>query len=144
MTTTEEQGRQEHEAGLRDWARGMTTLVAATELLIRTGFAQPWHPWVHYDEQRQRPWIAFDEIPDLIGAKSGGEQRLLMIAASLGGSVKIALGEEVAGLDRQRTELVSIALIHAAGFTEPTSDIVFEDDQPKRITVPPLANWPQD
>jgi len=140
MTITDE---QEHEAGLRDWARGMTTLVAATELLIRTGFAQAWRPWVHYDEQRQRPWIAFDEIPDLIGAKSGGEQRLLTIAASLGGSVKIILGDEIAGLDRQRTELVSIALIHAAGFTESTSDFVFEDDQPKRVTVPPLASWPQ-
>jgi len=54
------------------------------------------------------------------------------------GSVKITRGDEVAGLDRQRTELVSIALVHAARFTEPTSDAVV-GDQPKRITAPLLA-----
>jgi len=139
MTTDE----QQHASGLRDWARGSTTLVAATELLIRSGFAQEWRPWVHYDEDRQRPWIDFDEIPDLIGGKSGGEHRLLMIAASLGGTVPIVLGDKVAGLDRVRTELVSIALIHAAGFTETTSDFVFEDDKPHRVDVPPLASWPE-
>jgi hypothetical protein len=133
---------QQHAAALRGWARGSTTLVAATELLIRSGFAQAWRPWVHYDEQRQRPWIAFDEIPDLIGTMSGGEKRLLSIAASLGGTTSIVLGDEVAGLDRIRTELVSTAIIHAAGFTETTSDVVFEGDQPKRVSVPPLASWP--
>jgi hypothetical protein len=134
---------QQHIAGLREWARGSTTLVAATELLIRSGFAQKGRPWVHFDEERQRPWIDFDEIPDLIGGRSGGEKRLLRIAASLGGaSTSIVLGDEVAGLDRFRIELVSIAIIHAAGFTETTSDLVVVDDQPKRISVPPLASWP--
>jgi hypothetical protein len=32
---------------------------------------------VHFDDQQHRPWIDFDEIPDLIGGKSGGEKRLL-------------------------------------------------------------------
>jgi hypothetical protein len=135
---------QLHADALREWARGSTTLVAATELLIRSGFAQKGRPWVHYDEERQRPWIDFDEIPDLIGGKSGGEKRLLRIAASLGGSsTSIVLGDEVAGLDRFRIELVSIAIIHAAGFTETTSDIVLEDGEPRRINVPPLASWPE-
>lgn len=52
------------------------------------------------------------------------------------------LGDQVAGLDRFRTELVSIAIVHAAGFTEATSDVVFVDGQPKRVSVPPLASWP--
>lgn len=136
MTSDDEQ----HASALREWARGSTTLAAATELLIRSGFAQEGRPWVRYDQQHQRPWIAFDEIPDLIGVMSGGEKRLLSIAASLGGSASIVLADEVAGLDRLRTELVSIAVIHAAGFTEPTIDFVAGDDQP--IEVPPLASWP--
>lgn len=133
---------QLHADALREWARPVTSLVAATELLIRSGFAQDWRPWVRFDEDRQRPWIAFDEIPDLIGAMSGGERRLLSVAASLGGSTSIVLGDQVAGLDRFRTELVSIAIIHAAGFTEPTSDFVWEDGEAQHVMVPPLASWP--
>ena len=135
---------KQHADSLRAWARGSTTLVAATELLIRAGFAQERRPWVHYDELGRRAWIDFDEIPDLIGGMSGGEKRLLRIAASLGGSAPIMLGDEIAGLDRQRTELVSVAIVHAAGFTETTSDIVIEDDEPTRISVPPLAQWPDE
>ncbi|MEO7015108.1 MAG: hypothetical protein ABI067_01030 [Leifsonia sp.] len=132
----------EHLAGLREWARGMTTLVAATELLIRAGFAQDWRPWVHYDELARRPWVNFDEIPELSGGMSGGQRRLLNIAASLGGTTPIILADEVAGLDRMWTELVSIAIVHAAGFTKTTSDVVMEDDKPTIISVPPLAQWP--
>lgn len=138
--TTDEQ----HATALRGWASGSTTLVAATELLIRAGFAQEWRPWVFYDELARRPWINFDEIPELIGGMSGGEQRLMRIAASLGGTTPIVLGDEVVGLDRRLTELVSTAIIHAGGFTEPTSDIVIVDDQPQRVTVPPLAQWPDE
>ena len=134
----------QHEAALREWAAGITALVAATELLIRTGFAGEGRPWVRYDEIARRPWIAFDEIPALIGGMSGGQRRLLRIAASLGGNLPIVLGDEVAGLDRLWTELVSIAIIHAAGFTETASDVVIEDGKPTIISVPPLAQWPTD
>lgn len=133
---------EQHAAALREWARGSTTLVAATELLIRAGFAQDWRPWVRYDELARRPWISFDEIPELFGGMSGGEKRLLSIAASIGGTTPIALGDEIVGLDRRLTELVSIAIVHAAGFTETTSDLVVEDGEPQRISVPPLAQWP--
>lgn len=133
----------EHEEALRGWARGMNTLVAATELLIRTGFAGNERPWVRYDELAHRPWIDFDSIPELIGGMSGGEQRLLQIVASLGGTSPIILGDVVAGLDRKIAELVSVAIAHAAGFTVPTSDVVTEDDGPHIITVPPIAAWPE-
>ena len=104
----------DHATALRQWARGSTTLVAATKLLIRAGFAQKSRPWIHYDEDARRPWIDFDQIPDLCGAMSGGEQRLLRIAASLGGTTPIILGDEAVGLDRRWTELVGIAIVHAA------------------------------
>ncbi|HWU46672.1 MAG TPA: hypothetical protein VN133_07955 [Humibacter sp.] len=132
----------QHADALREWARGSTTLAAATELLIRAGFAEEGRPWIHYDELARRPWINFDEIPDLIGGKSGGEQRLLRIAASIGGTTPIVLGDEVVGLDRHLAELVLIAMTHAAGYTEATSDLVWEGEEPRRIMVPPLAQWP--
>lgn len=71
-----------HDA-LREWARGMTTTAAATELLIRAGFAKAGSPWVHIESDPA--WIDFASIPDLIGGLSGGQQRLLRIAASIGG-----------------------------------------------------------
>lgn len=132
-----------HPDGLRDWARGSNPLMAATELLIRAGFAQEDRPWVHYDEFAKRPWIDFDAVPDLIGGMSGGEQRLMRIAASIGGTTPIMLGDEVAGLDRRLTELVSIALIHAAGFSVPMSDFASKDGVRQIVTVPPLAQWPE-
>lgn len=143
MTSTNEpMSAAEHEESLRGWAHGSTTLVAATELLIRAGFAQAGRPWIHFDEIARRPWVGFDEIPDLSAGMSGGERRLLRIAASLGGTTPIILGDEVTGLDRKWTELVSTAIVHAAGFTESTSDIVTEGGQPTIISVPPLAQWP--
>lgn len=133
----------EHFASLRKWARGSTTLVAATELLIRAGLAQTTRHWIRIDAMANRPWIAFDEILNLGEDMSGEEKRILRIAASLGGTTPIILGDEVAGLNRMSTELVSIAIIHAAGFTESTSDVVFGDAQPAIISVPPLAQWPE-
>lgn len=132
----------EHATGLRLWARGTTPVVAATELLIRTGFAQSWRPWVRFDDVEKLPWIVFDEIPDLTGGMSSGEKRLLNIAASLGGSTPIILGDELASLDREWAALVSIAVIHAAGFTEPTRAVSHDGDTPTLITVPALATWP--
>ncbi len=132
----------DHEDGLRAWAAGLNPLAAATELLIRTGFAGPEQPWVHYDEVAKRPWIGFDEIPELIAGMSGGERRLLQIAASIGGSTPIILGDELAGLDSGVVQLVTIAVVHAAGYSQSTSDVVYQDGQPRIIPVPPIAEWP--
>lgn len=107
MTTSQE---------LRDWAKGALPLEAATELLLRgfSGrFAEPGWPWMKTDDGR--PWIDFGSIPDEIGGLSSGEQRFLMIAASLGGDdVRISLSDEMS-LDRTLLELVLAAMAHAAG-----------------------------
>jgi hypothetical protein len=57
---------------------------------------------------------------------SGGQQRTVRIAASLGGSTPIILGDLVVGLDRNWTQLVTVAIVHAAGSTELSGDIVLE------------------
>lgn len=133
-----------HLEGLREWAAGLSSLAAATELLIHAGFAGEHWAWVRYDEPAAMPWIAFDEIPDLIGSLSGGEQRLLQIASSLGADTPIILGDLVPGLDRKATELVMVAIAQAAGFTEPSDEAVVQGGEARVVTEPPLALWPED
>lgn len=109
-------------AGLREWASGLYPLEAATELLIRAGFAQSWRPWVapcYPDGDQDRAhwhWIDFEAIPEMIGDMSGGQQRVLRLAASLGaGGVPVSLNDDLSGLDRRLSALVLAAFSHALG-----------------------------
>lgn len=131
-----------HDDQLREWARGMNPLAAATELLIRTGYAQRDRPWVRYDDDRRRPWIDFQAIPELLGGLSGGQQRVLRIAASLGADVPIILADEISGIDRDVVVLVLAAIAHASGTHEPGRSIDFIDGQPRIVAVDALYTWP--
>lgn len=131
-----------HEA-LRRWAAGSHPLVAATELLIRTGWADsPGRMWI--EREGDRYWIDFENLPDHIGAYSGGEQRLLRICASIGGGVPISLNDELPGLDYPTTRLVLAAVGHAAGFAEESVSLEMEGEQLRRVVRAPLASWPDD
>jgi hypothetical protein len=133
----------EHEDALRAWAKGLLPLEAATELLIRGGYAGEGRRWVLYDEERQRPWINFASIPELIGAMSGGQQRFLRIAASLGGDVPVILADELTGIDRDHVELVLAAVAHTAGAHEPGSTIRLDDaGTPTVVRTEALYEWP--
>lgn len=117
---------------LRDWARGVLPIEAATELLIRGGFAQTWRPWVHAQQGiAQGWWIDFAMVPIQAGGMSGGERRFLRIAASLGSdeAPQVVLGDVLPGLDRAKVDLVLAAMAHAAG-THQGSEIVYEDGKP--------------
>jgi len=46
---------------------------------------------------------------------SGGEGRVLRIAASIAGGVPVDLGESVTGLDEDNAVLAAAAVLHAAG-----------------------------
>ena len=135
----------EHEDELRAWAKGLLPLEAATELLIRTGWAGPERRWVHRADDG-RVYVIFSEIPDMIGGYSGGEQRLLMIAASLGADqdapVRISLEDELPGLDREHAQLVLAAIAHAAGFHQPGRSIELVDETPRLVDVDALYTWP--
>lgn len=101
---------------LRDWAKGSLTLEAGTELLLRgfSGrFAEPGWPWMMIDDDR--PWIDFEAVPDGLGGLSGGEKRVLLIAASIGGGAPVSLADVIPGLDRAILDLVLAAMAHAAG-----------------------------
>ena len=107
---------QAHEH-LQAWARGSYPLEAATELLIRAfdgRFVQPGWPWMHPTAGGQ--WIDFAAIPEQAGGLSGGEQRLLRIASSIGSpDVTVNLGDCLTGVDRPTLQLVLAAVAHAAG-----------------------------
>lgn len=114
---------------LRDWAKGSYPLEAATELLIRGGYAQSWRPWV-LERDHEGWWIDFESIPSQAAAMSGGEFRFLRVAASMSGEMPDnPPWDTVSGLDRAKVDLVLAALAHAAG-THQGSEIVYEDDKP--------------
>ncbi|MGO1850861.1 hypothetical protein [Microbacterium sp.] len=131
-----------HYDQLRAWARGMQPLEAATELLIRTGGAEPHFPWILHDGTQDSPWVAFDDIPDAIGAYSGGEQRILRIAASLGSDSPVVLGDEISGLDCDSLRLVLAAVAHASGQHEAGKTVELVDDKPRFVAIDPLYTWP--
>lgn len=128
---------------LRSWAHGMLTLEAATELLIRGGYAEEWRPWIAWDEDRGRHWLDLETLPDQVGGMSGGEQRFLRIAASIGAQESIVVGDEICGLDRTHLQLVLAAVAHAAGMHEPGSIIAFDEGGiPEFVARMPLYSWP--
>lgn len=101
---------------LRAWACGYYPTEAATELLIRAGFARPGAPWVQHDEPRTF-WIDFAAIAHHVDALSSGEQRVLLFAASLSGdrdTPAVRLGDLVS-VDERLLSLMSAALEHAGG-----------------------------
>ena len=131
---------------LRAWAKGMYPLEAATELLIRGGFAQAGRPWVFECDDPAFYGIDFQSIPDNIGGASGGERRFLTIAAAIGSSeVTVNLSDALPGLDRFYMGLVLAAVAHASGTHEGSSP-VFSDDGERIVAFErhtTLYAWPE-
>ena len=85
MNTTTQ---SELHTALRAWAKGIYPTEAAVELLIRTGLASTGDTWVQPGEDPGWWWIDFEGLAGALNEgtpHSGGERRLLSIAASLGG-----------------------------------------------------------
>jgi hypothetical protein len=129
---------------LRSWARGLRPLEAAVELLIRTGNASLDRAWVRFDETSASYWVDFDDIVDHLATKSGGERRLLTIAASLGSArVTVSLSDAIPSLDRTMLKLAMAAVAHAAGQHEPSSVVsIAEDGSLLTTTAEGLFPWP--
>lgn len=132
--------------GLRNWAAGSHAYTAAAELLIRRAFLLN-GPWVEYNADRQWWWFNAEQVHALSGELSGGERRLLSIAASLCDEFPIQLGDAVQGLDRENLSLVLAAIAHAAG-THEQSEMMTEraDDGGLKllgfVNLGPLFPWP--
>lgn len=111
----------EHHDELRARVRGSYTLEAGTEMLIRAfggRFAEPGNPWIDVDPMGGKLWIDFEEIPNHVGALSGGERRFLVLAASVAADVPVGIGEIMDDLDRDLVELALAAFAHASGAHE--------------------------
>lgn len=137
--------------GLRAWAKGMHTLVAAAELLIRSGPPLLTGPWVEHDPERGRYWFNVEAVTEDGGHLSGGERRVLDLAAALASDDHpVALGDAVSGIDRKHLTLVLAAIAHAAGSHE-HSRMVYDGflegtDAPRPVGFEKLDSlypWPQ-
>ena len=129
---------------LRRWARGMYTTEAATELLIRAHngtFASIERPWIKPTDHAY--WIDFPAITEHLDALSGGEQRLLRIAASIGSdeATPVRLGDVLSGLDRPTLRLVLAAVAHAGGSHQHSSLVIDRDGHATITKEPSLFIW---
>lgn len=112
-------------AALRAGAHGLFPAEAGTELLINHA------SWLHRSDFRDRyvhtsAGIADVDWPDVITALdtgdlpcSGGEARILRLAASLTGGIPVNLRDALTGLDTCNIALVSQAVLHADGRPAP-------------------------
>lgn len=107
-----------HEA-LRRWAKGVYPLEAGVELLVRTSnsrFAHPAQPWVQPGDDPGWWWIDVDQMnEDNYSGLSGGETRMLRIAASLLEGRPVDLSRNIPGLDREHFQFVLAAVARANG-----------------------------
>lgn len=138
MTTTSDDAA----AQLRSWAKGMYTTEAGVELLIRSGRVYAGAPWLHAVNGRVA--VDVDELLASSGVLSGGERRLVDVAASLLSEAHpVDLGDAIAGIDRPGVELVLAALAHASGSHEHSGFAYGDDGRPTGIIAhTTLYAWP--
>jgi len=129
---------------LRARAKGTYPEEAATELLLRAfggRFAGNGWGWMQIHEDGT-PWIDFESIPSHIGALSGGEQRFLLLVASLSGAAPAVLGDILSGLDRDLVDLILAAVAHAAGTHDGVEMIHTPDGHATFSRAETLYPWP--
>jgi hypothetical protein len=132
--------------GLRVWAVGVYDQEAGVELLIRAfdgRFARQGCPWIRRGDGSLG--VDVRELVSHLGPLSGGESRVLRIAAALfDGRQKVDhLGDLMAGLDRHHLHLVLAALAHAGGSHEQV-DVSRAGGRLRLVRLPSLVAWPDD
>ena len=131
--------------GLRSWSRGDYAEEAGVELLVRAfagRFIDPNWPWIRPCDRAGWYWVDTDSIPANWGVLSGGERRVLSVAAALIGDLPLDdLGTTLAGLDRTNLELVLAAVSHAGG-SHQHSGLADDDGQLRLLRLPALFGWP--
>lgn len=110
---------------LRAWARGINPDEAAVELLIshatflrRAGFTSRFistHAGSDGTALAAIDWAAAITALDTTLPCSGGEQRMLRLAASLGDGIPVNLRDALTGIDSHGIQLLMQAVLHAAG-----------------------------
>jgi hypothetical protein len=122
-------------AALRSCARGIHPLEAGTGLLIDCG------SWLHREDFTSRFITTGTSISDGVTLlatidweaavaalhagevpASGGERRMLLLAASIAGGIPVSLYDTLPGIDRRNANLIVGAVAHAAGLAGPETD----------------------
>ncbi len=134
---------------LRTWAKGIYPAEAAVELLIRQGKAiYEGAPWLREGDTlagERLVYIDVDELVNESGAWSGGERRVVDIAASLlDPDRQVNLNHAISGLDRPYQALVLAAIAHAAGSHEGVAVRVDEHGRAHLQRAGTLFGWPDD
>ena len=120
---------------LRAGASGIHHLEAGTGLLIDCG------SWLHREDFTSRFITIGTSISDgvtLLASTdweaavtalragelpaSGGERRILLLAASIAGGIPVSLSGTLPGIDRRNASLVVSAVAHAAGLPDPGAE----------------------
>jgi hypothetical protein len=111
-------------AALRAHAAGIYPDEAGTELLISHGGFLRRHDFAAFvhagtsisDGITPMAWIDWDAAITAQLPISGGERRILQLAASIAGGTPASLRESIPGLDNRNLKLVITAIRHAAGY----------------------------
>ena len=120
---------------LQACARGIYPLEAGARLLIECG------SWLHRKDFTSRFITVGTSISDgttLLASTdweaavtalragelpaSGGERRILLLAASIAGGIPVSLSDTLPGIDRRNASLVVSAVAHAAGLPDPGAE----------------------
>ena len=114
-------------AALRPHAAGLYPGEAGTELLIRHGSILPRDDFARFvhtgtsisDGTTLMAWIDWDAALSALHdgqiPLSGGEQRILQLAASIADGTLVSLRQAIPGLDNRNLKLLITAIRHAAG-----------------------------
>ena len=82
-------------------------------------------PWIEAGEDPGWWWVDVDQLTeDNLAVYSGGETRVLRIAAALLGGRPAHLYRDIPGLDRDYVQLVLAAIAHASGSHEHSGPLV--------------------
>jgi hypothetical protein len=108
------------QAALRAGADGLCALEAGTGLIIAHGcWAErcDFGCFIHHGTATAAiDWDAAIAALDAGGLpSSGGEKRMLRLAASLAADIPVRLGDAVTGIDQRNAGLLARAILHASG-----------------------------
>lgn len=124
-------------------AYGRHALEAGVELLIRAGRVHASASWI-VEQSDDFASVDVDDLLERSGPWSGGQQRIVRIAASLLEGPPVNLYDDVAGIDREYLLLVLAAIAHANGSHEHSGLVYDEDGTPTGFTrLRSAFPWPE-
>ncbi len=120
MTGTLNAALRAHAAGLHPDEAGTELLIGHGAILHRGDFAGFVHTGTSFsDGTTMLAWIDWDAAITALHhgqlPLSGGEQRILTLAASIAAGLPVSLRDAIPGLDNRNLQLLTTAIHHAAG-----------------------------